>query len=108
MSSVIFFLLLRKLDEVPNDHVVTLKVSNVSEKVRMDDLARQIADNGHRVMEHNIQNDPITNKRAGTGLIHVRAKNSADLKAITGQLEAQGMTVAVRPDYKPVWKTWKK
>jgi hypothetical protein len=70
----------------------------------MDDLSRQIAGNGGRVMEHNIQNDPITNKRVGTGLIHVRAKNSQELKAITGQLEATGMTVAVRPDYKPVWK----
>jgi len=90
--------------EKPNDHVVTLQVSNVSEKVKMKDVVRRIAADGQVVMDYNLENNVVTNKRTGGGIIHVRAKNEQDLNAITGTLEAQGMTVAVKSDYKPVWK----
>ena len=92
------------LDEKPDDHVVTLHVKNVPESVRMKDLQRKMAADGHVVLDYNIENNVITNQRNGEGLIHVRAKTGNELSKITGEFEANGMKVDVGQKYKPVWK----
>lgn len=92
--------------EKPNSDffVVSLKTKEVPENLEVDGLRRNLAEGGHLLIEGNFQNHPITNKRSGDGVMHVRAKSEHDLNDIKKQMEANGVKVDVTQNYKPLWK----
>lgn len=89
--------------EQPRNHVVTLELSNVNEKFNIKDYTRKMAGKGHVIMESAIKNNPITNERNGTGVMHVRCKTTQELDVIKGDLNKKGINVSCAKDYKPVW-----
>lgn len=89
--------------EQPKSHVVTLDLSKVSEKFNIKDYARDMASKGHVVMDTEINNNPITNKRTGNGRMHVRVKTKDELDAVKANLNQKGIDAQVSKDYKPTW-----
>lgn len=85
-------------------HLVTFNVEGVNEELRVKDLEKEMLNSGHLIYETQFKKNPITNKRAGTGVMHARAKTREEVDAITEKLTAQGMKVAVSQKYQPTWK----
>ena len=92
--------------EKPNDFTVTLEATNVGGRVDSGVLERGLADQGLNIMASNFKHNPITNKRDGKGVLHVRVKNEQELQRIENACETNGMNVTASNNYKPVWNRY--
>jgi len=79
--------------EVPNDFTVTLEVKGVNKVVDEELLRRNCAKSGMNWIDSKFSYNPITNKRNGTGVVHLRTKNEDELQKIEKIMIDQGMEV---------------
>lgn len=92
--------------ETPNDFTVTLEVKNVDKKADTGVLRRDLANRGLDWMEGQFYHNPITNKRSGNGVVHVRCKTAQEIDGVKRRLQESGIDATVKGGYKPVWKKY--
>jgi hypothetical protein len=72
--------------------------------VRCGELRRELAGQGHLLVEGLFKYDLISGNRTGEGTMHVRAEDKGELEVIRRKIEAKGMVVDVAKSYRPLWK----
>lgn len=89
--------------ERPGFNCVTMKMKEIPEGFNMRDEVRNLASKGHVVLDSKIDNNLITNKRTGSGMLHVRSKTNKEVNEIKEEMAKNGVTVEVCDRYQPVW-----
>ena len=87
-----------------NYHLVTFNVEGVSENLKLQDMERDLQSKGLNVYDTTFNQNPVSNKRDGTGVMHARAKTKEEVEKIKKELGESGLSVTVAQKYKPTWR----
>ena len=76
----------------------------MSSSFKEEKLQRELANNGHQLLEAQFKHDTITGLRNGNGILHVRSKTDLKLDDVLRIIRSFGINVDVSETYQPCWK----
>ena len=75
--------------------------TKVPKDIDTAEMIREVARQGHQIVDFGIQLNPINNKPTGKGFVQIRGKDKETRKAAKAQVEAFGVKLTKKVPNKP-------